>query len=63
MGVRVFITICDLVPKIMKNTNDFRLVKSVIVRGKEVGCSGNHINTILRRNLGDAHVYEGFPIT
>ena len=41
----------------MKNATDFKLMKSVIVCGKEVGCGGNNINTILSRALGDAHVY------
>ena len=42
----------------MKNASDFKLMKSVIVCVKEVRCSGNNINTILSRDLGDAHVYD-----
>ena len=35
-------------------------MKSVIVRGKKVMSSGNHINIVLGRDLGDTKAYEGF---
>ena len=33
---------------------------SVIVRGKKVVSSGNHINIVLGIDLGDTKAYEGF---
>ena len=43
-----------------KKASTFKSLKSVIVRGKKVMSSGNHINTVLGRDLGDTKAYEGF---
>uniref|UniRef100_M1DT93 Putative plant transposon protein domain-containing protein n=1 Tax=Solanum tuberosum TaxID=4113 RepID=M1DT93_SOLTU len=53
----------DLVPKGKKKDNAFRPVKSVVVRGKEVGCSNDHINIVLDRAIGFAYAYEGLTTT
>ena len=50
----------ELVPKGKKKASTFKSVKSVIVRGKKVMSSGNHINIVLGRYLGDTKAYEGF---
>uniref|UniRef100_M1DRP0 Putative plant transposon protein domain-containing protein n=1 Tax=Solanum tuberosum TaxID=4113 RepID=M1DRP0_SOLTU len=53
----------DLVHKGKKKASAFRLVKSVMVRGKEVGCNRNHINTVLDRAIGFAYSNEGLATT
>uniref|UniRef100_M1DS89 Uncharacterized protein n=1 Tax=Solanum tuberosum TaxID=4113 RepID=M1DS89_SOLTU len=45
-----------------KKANEFRSVKSVIVKGKEVEGHSEHINIVLGRPLHSALPYEGFPI-
>uniref|UniRef100_M1DEY0 Integrase core domain containing protein n=1 Tax=Solanum tuberosum TaxID=4113 RepID=M1DEY0_SOLTU len=49
----------DLVPKSKKKANEFRPVKSVMVRGVEVGCCNDIINAVLERAMGFEHDYEG----
>jgi len=53
----------ELAPKGKKKANDFRLVKSIMFRGKEVECSSDHINTVFDRALGATHLYKGLRIT
>ncbi|KAG5576823.1 hypothetical protein H5410_056957 [Solanum commersonii] len=45
-----------------KKASEFRSVKSVIVRDREVGCINEHINTILDKPLHYSLPYEGLPI-
>ncbi|KAG5609938.1 hypothetical protein H5410_021219 [Solanum commersonii] len=45
-------------PKNKKKASEFRPVKSVIVRGKEVECHNEHINVVLRRPLHYVLPYE-----
>ncbi|KAG5586856.1 hypothetical protein H5410_047290 [Solanum commersonii] len=52
----------ELVSKSKKKAIEFRLVKLVMVRGKEVGGGSEYINTILNRPLHFVLPYEGFPI-
>uniref|UniRef100_M1DZC5 Putative plant transposon protein domain-containing protein n=1 Tax=Solanum tuberosum TaxID=4113 RepID=M1DZC5_SOLTU len=53
----------DLVPKSKKKASEFRPIKSVMVRGKEVGYNDEYINTVLDRSLGATVAYEGLPAT
>lgn len=53
----------EVVPKIKKKDNEFRPVKLVMVRGKELGWNVEYINNILNKALGVALDYEGLPIT
>uniref|UniRef100_M1DZJ3 Putative plant transposon protein domain-containing protein n=1 Tax=Solanum tuberosum TaxID=4113 RepID=M1DZJ3_SOLTU len=57
-----YTTYGEVVPKEKKKASAFRLVKSDMVQGKEVGCSSEYINTILNRALGATFAYEGFPV-
>uniref|UniRef100_M1E044 Putative plant transposon protein domain-containing protein n=1 Tax=Solanum tuberosum TaxID=4113 RepID=M1E044_SOLTU len=58
-----YTTYKELVPKGKKKASAFRPVKSIMVWRKKVGCSSDHINTILDRALGATLAYEGLPIT
>uniref|UniRef100_M1DMW9 Putative plant transposon protein domain-containing protein n=1 Tax=Solanum tuberosum TaxID=4113 RepID=M1DMW9_SOLTU len=53
----------EMVPKGKKKASTLRLVKSVMVRGKEVECSNDHINILLGRALGATLAYRGLPIS
>lgn len=45
-----------------KRASNFRPVKLVMVRGKEVECQREHINGILGRPLNSSCLYEGFSV-
>ncbi|KAG5595824.1 hypothetical protein H5410_037056 [Solanum commersonii] len=58
-----YITYGELLPKGKKKASAFRPVKSITVRGKEVGCSSDHINIVLDRALGYTYAYEALATT
>uniref|UniRef100_M1DU61 Putative plant transposon protein domain-containing protein n=1 Tax=Solanum tuberosum TaxID=4113 RepID=M1DU61_SOLTU len=58
-----YTTYSDLVPQGKKKASAFRPMKSVMARGKEVGCNNDHINVVLDRATGFEHVYEGLATT
>uniref|UniRef100_M1DAJ7 Putative plant transposon protein domain-containing protein n=1 Tax=Solanum tuberosum TaxID=4113 RepID=M1DAJ7_SOLTU len=53
----------ELVPKNKKKASEFRLVKSVMVSGKEVKCHSKHINVVLGRQLRSVLPNQGLPTT
>uniref|UniRef100_M1DQ16 Putative plant transposon protein domain-containing protein n=1 Tax=Solanum tuberosum TaxID=4113 RepID=M1DQ16_SOLTU len=63
MGPKFYTTYGNLVLKSKKKANKFRPVKLIMVRGKEVRCNIEYINTVLGRGFGATVVYEGFLVT
>uniref|UniRef100_M1D9P6 Putative plant transposon protein domain-containing protein n=1 Tax=Solanum tuberosum TaxID=4113 RepID=M1D9P6_SOLTU len=53
----------DLVLQGKKKASAFRPVKSIMVRGKEVGCCSDLINSVLERATEFEHDYEGLATT
>lgn len=58
----IYTTYCDLFPNSKKKAIEFTVVKAVMVRGKEVGCSNEYINYVLDRDMHCTHPYYGLPI-
>uniref|UniRef100_M1DA87 Putative plant transposon protein domain-containing protein n=1 Tax=Solanum tuberosum TaxID=4113 RepID=M1DA87_SOLTU len=52
----------DVVPQGKKKASAYRPVKSVMVRGKEMGCSSYHINVVLDIAISFEHEYENLAI-
>ncbi|KAG5576272.1 hypothetical protein H5410_056406, partial [Solanum commersonii] len=62
--VRDFYTLYgELVSKSKKKASEFRPVKSVSIRGVEMSCGEEYINTALYKLMGFALSYEGLPTT
>uniref|UniRef100_M1DT02 Putative plant transposon protein domain-containing protein n=1 Tax=Solanum tuberosum TaxID=4113 RepID=M1DT02_SOLTU len=53
-----YIAYGDLVPKSKKKASEFRPIKSIMVRGVEVGCCSDIINDVLERATGFEHDSE-----
>lgn len=51
----------ELVPKNKKKESEFIPVRLGRVRGKEMECHNEHINTVLGRPMQSVLLYKGFP--
>uniref|UniRef100_M1DV58 Putative plant transposon protein domain-containing protein n=1 Tax=Solanum tuberosum TaxID=4113 RepID=M1DV58_SOLTU len=58
-----YATYGDLVPQGKKKASAFRLVESLMVRGKQVRCSSNEINTMFERATYTEHEYQSLITT
>lgn len=57
-----YVAYVESILKNKKKANEFRPVRSVMVRGLEVEFHSDHINDVLERLLHSVHPYEGLPI-